>query len=239
MAPKTADSSIGTTYIIPGPVAMCVPPATNPGGCPPSQPHVRSYIDGLMTRSGVQAPRVSVSPTAPWTRVGDGLGSQLPKPVKTAAKNDEDVLMQEAEDPGAHMDIQKSSDESTSKKPDDAEWRGLESKTAAVSSKVVIAQASPLKRISMPTEDKAEVNSPDILSKQCPLSEVPSEARKWAAEWDQRQEGLSCWLKWHPSAGKPVAPCPVLPKTPAAKTSNASMRASVPPLNHAVAVLEK
>ena len=64
-----------------------------------NQPPVLSYADGQVAGKRIQPPAVIVSPTAPWSRADKNFGSQLPKPVKTVVKGNEDAVMQEAGDP--------------------------------------------------------------------------------------------------------------------------------------------
>ena len=101
--------------------------AINPHGRSSCQPPALSYVDGQMAGKRVQAPTVAISPTAPWTRADNGLGSQLPKPVKAAVKNDEDALMQEAADPSLPKIVQKNHKKSALKEPDDVEMGGQSS----------------------------------------------------------------------------------------------------------------
>ena len=151
--------------------------AMNPSERRPCQPPTRSYIDGQMSERLAQAPAVAIGPTAPWTRAGNGLGSQLPKPVKAAAKNDEDILMQEAEDPSSPKTIQKSCNENTSEEPADVDLCGHDSRIPSISSKVVISQASPLKRVSMPADGKAKADIPDNPRKHSPSIRIPDKHR--------------------------------------------------------------
>ncbi len=176
------------------PKNMMIEGAINPCGRSPCQPPARSYIDGQMSERRVQAPAVAISPTAPWTRAGNGLGSQLPKPVKAAAKNDEDILMQEAEDPSSPKTIQKSCNEHTSKEPEDVELCGHESRIPPVSSKVVISQASPLKRVSMPADGKAKADIPDNPRKHSPSIGIPNEAQNGLPSCTEAKKVLSVCL---------------------------------------------
>ena len=64
------------------------------------QQRARSYANGRAPESKVQPPAIVVSPTGPWTQNDNGPGSQMPEPAKSATpKSDEDVPMDEVEDP--------------------------------------------------------------------------------------------------------------------------------------------
>ena len=67
--------------------------------------------------------------------------------------------MQEASDPCLPKPISKNDTDTAPKEPDDVEMGERESGIPSVTTKVVISQASPLKRISLPADDKAVVDT--------------------------------------------------------------------------------
>ena len=203
--------------------------AINPHGRSACQPPALSYVDGQMAGKHVQAPTVAISPTAPWTRADNGLGSQLPKPVKAAVKNDEDALMQEAVDPSLPKIVQKNHKESALKEPDDVEMGGQESGIPPISAKVVISQASPLKRISLPADDKTDVDIPDNLSKHGPSGELPGGEQGKPPSDDQGKKVLSVGLNGTFPPGKPVIPDQARAKNSSATTTGTRTRASSAP----------
>ena len=95
---------------------------TNPAGVAlqepnVGQPPVPSYVDGHVAGKRIQPPAVIVSPTAPWSCADKSLGSQLPKPVRAAAKGNEDTVMQEASNLCLQKPVSKSEPKLSSFKP--------------------------------------------------------------------------------------------------------------------------
>ena len=148
---------------------MKVDIALNPRECNTSQPPARSYVNGQTPGGNMRVPSVAVGATAPWTHAGNSLGSQMPKPVKSAVlKNDEDVPMIEAEDPDPPKHAHKDCNETSSKELVNAVQVGCDSKTPPISKEIVTAQASPLKRASNSINGRTDADPPNNSCEQNP-----------------------------------------------------------------------
>ncbi len=111
-----------------------------------SQPRAQSYADGQTPESNVRPP---VSTTVPWTQADNGLGSQMPRPVKSATpKNDEDFPMGEVEGPDQPKNVHKDNNETSYKELGNDVQGGSDFKIPPICKEIVTAQASPLKRAS-------------------------------------------------------------------------------------------
>ena len=94
---------------------------------------------------------------------------------------------------------------------------------------MVISQASPLKRISLPADDKTDVDIPDNLSKHGPSGELPGGEQGKPPSDDQGKKVLSVRLNGTFPPGKPVIPDQARAKNPSTTTTGTRTRASSAP----------
>ena len=138
---------------------------------------------------GRAQPLATISTTLPWTKNEDGLGSQMPQPVKLASlKDNDDVPMDDAEclEGAGHMDCDMGDSKREGNKqvePKKTEQEKEPHKLIPVTKEVVTAQASPLKSSSQPASK--------------PLREdLPTEGVKLS------EAGAACVPNQKPSAGQ-------------------------------------
>ena len=147
------------------------------------QPPALSYVDARTPGKRVQAPAVAISPTVPWTCADNGLDRQLPKPVKAAAKSLDNVQMLDVVEHSSSKPGLKDYQGPVHKEPEGVEMGGQEAESSPITAKVVISQASPLKRASFIADSETGLNDPNSLMKHAPLGK-PFEGEKggrWAA----------------------------------------------------------
>ena len=192
-----------------------------------SQPLALSYADGRTPGRDVQPPSIGVSTTAPWTQAGNGLGSQMPRPVKSATpKNDEDVPMVEVEDPDPPKNMHKDSKEVSCKEPSNAVSGGCDSKIPPICKEIVTAQASPLKRASNSINGRTNADPPNNSCEQNLSARTSDKKQEATPDPKDCDEILLVNLNGTLPPGKPVVPETSLLKNPSAGTSCPGLRAN-------------
>ena len=128
-------------------------------------------------------------------------------------KNDEDVFMLDAED----FDLSKTLSEADNKNmfegSDDADVSEKGSRVPPISSRIVTAQASPLKRFSKPIDGKVGTAPPSNLFGYGLATRTLSKEQDARLECKTRNGNLSVPLNSVLAPGKPVVSGQVLPRT--------------------------